>query len=152
MPLDRVLGGKSAGALKKAFGITTVGELISHYPRRYAARGELTDMNTLIDGEAVTILAEVVSVTTRPMQQRRGTIVEVVISDGQTKLSLTFFNQRWREGMFRPGRRGLFAGEVSSYRGKRQLALTLACWIIALQCLQSTGRPRMRKFKKPDVD
>ena len=122
MPLDRVLGGKSAGALKKAFGITTVGELISHYPRRYAARGELTDMKTLIDGEAVTILAEVVSVTTRPMQQRRGTIVEVVISDGQTKLSLTFFNQRWREGMFRPGRRGLFAGEVSSYRGKRQLA------------------------------
>ncbi len=122
MPLDRVLGGKSAGALKKAFGISSVGEFISHYPRRYAARGELTDMNTLVDGEAVTILAEVVSVTTRQMQQRRGTIVEVVISDGSTKLSLTFFNQRWREGMFRPGRRGLFAGEVSSYRGKRQLA------------------------------
>ncbi len=121
-PLDRVLGGKSAGALKKAFGITTVGEFIRHYPRRYAARGELTDMNTLVDGDAVTILAEVVSVTTRPMQQRRGTIVEVVISDGVAKLSLTFFNQRWREGMFRPGRRGLFAGEVSSYRGKRQLA------------------------------
>ena len=121
-PLDRVLGGKSAGALNKAFGITTVGEFTRHYPRRYVARGELTDMNTLVDGDAVTILAEVVSVTTRPMQQRRGTIVEVVISDGVAKLSLTFFNQRWREGMFRPGRRGLFAGEVSSYRGKRQLA------------------------------
>ena len=81
-PLDRVLGGKSAGALNKAFGITTVGEFTRHYPRRYVARGELTDMNTLVDGDAVTILAEVVSVTTRPMQQRRGTIVEVVISDG----------------------------------------------------------------------
>lgn len=120
--LERVLGGKSAGALKKAFGLTTVGELLRHYPRRYVARGELTDMRTLNDGDAVTILAEVVSVTSRPMQQRRGTLVEVVISDGNDKLSLTFFNQRWREGMFRTGRRGLFAGEVSSYRGKRQLS------------------------------
>ena len=120
--LDRVLGGKSAGALKKAFGLTTVGELLRHYPRRYVARGELTDMGTLVDGDAVTILAEVVSVTSRPMQQRRGNLVEVVISDGTDRLSLTFFNQRWREGMFRAGRRGLFAGEVSSYRGKRQLA------------------------------
>lgn len=120
-PLDRVLGGKTAQALTKAFGITTVGELLRHYPRRYQARGELTDMSELVDGEAVTLMAEVVSVTSRPMRQRRGTLVEVIVSDGVERISLTFFNQRWREGMFRTGRRGLFAGEVSTYRGVRQL-------------------------------
>ncbi|MFA7323616.1 MAG: ATP-dependent DNA helicase RecG [Candidatus Nanopelagicales bacterium] len=120
-PLSRVIGGKSAEAVSKALGLTTVGELLRYYPRRYAARGELTDMRTLVDGEAVTLLAEVVSVTSRRMQQRRGTIVEVVVSDGTDRISLTFFNQRWREGVFRTGRRGLFAGEVSTYRGKRQL-------------------------------
>lgn len=78
-------------------------------------------MRTLIDGEAVTLLAEVVSVTSRPMRQRRGNLVEVVVSDGTERISLTFFNQRWREAIFRTGRRGLFAGEVTSYRGKRQL-------------------------------
>lgn len=119
--LDRVLGGKTAAALSKAFGYSTVGELLRHYPRRYVERGELTDMKTLIDGEAVTLLAEVVSVTSRPMRQRRGNLVEVVVSDGSERISLTFFNQRWREAIFRTGRRGLFAGEVSSYRGKRQL-------------------------------
>ncbi|MDO9484561.1 MAG: ATP-dependent DNA helicase RecG [Actinomycetota bacterium] len=119
--LDRVLGGKTATALTKAFGYTSVNDLLRHYPRRYVARGELTDMNTLVDGEAVTLLAEVVSVTSRPMRQRRGTLVEVIVSDGTERISLTFFNQRWREAIFRPGRRGLFAGEVTSYRGKRQL-------------------------------
>ncbi|MDD2857981.1 MAG: ATP-dependent DNA helicase RecG [Candidatus Nanopelagicales bacterium] len=119
--LSQVIGGKSAQAIEKALGLTSVGELLRHYPRRYAARGELTDMRTLVDGEAVTLLAEVVSVTSRPMQQRRGTIVEVVVSDGTERISLTFFNQRWREGTFRTGRRGLFAGVVSTYRGRRQL-------------------------------
>ncbi len=119
--LDRVLGGKTATALTKAFGYTSVGELLRHYPRRYVARGELTDMRTLVDGEAVTLLAEVVSVTSRPMRQRRGNLVEVIVSDGTERISLTFFNQRWREAIFRAGRRGLFAGEVTTYRGKRQL-------------------------------
>ncbi len=32
----------------------------------------------------------------RRMQQRKGSILEVVISDGQGELSLTFFNQAWR--------------------------------------------------------
>lgn len=119
--LDRVLGGKTATALTKAFGYSNVNELLRHYPRRYVARGELTEMRTLVDGEAVTLLAEVVSVTSRPMRQRRGTLVEVIVSDGIERISLTFFNQRWREAIFRTGRRGLFAGEVTTYRGKRQL-------------------------------
>jgi len=71
------------------------------------------------------VLAEVASVNTRPMRQRRGSIFEAVVTDGHGRLTLTFFgrgNQRWMEDRLQPGVRGLFSGQVSSYRGKRQLA------------------------------
>ena len=121
-PLAAVIGGKSAKALEKAFGMVTVEDLLRHYPRRYAERGSLTDLSTLEEGESVTVLAEVEQVTNRPMKQRRGSILEAIVTDGRGRLSLTFFNQAWRERDLRPGRRGLFAGQVSSFRGKRQLA------------------------------
>lgn len=121
-PLDRLIGGRSATALGKAFGMSTAEDLLRHYPRRYAERGELTDLRSLVDGEAVTVLAEVAEVTVRPMRARRGSILEAVVTDGHGSLSLTFFNQKWREGTLKPGQRGLFAGQVSTYRGRRQLA------------------------------
>jgi len=120
--LSAVLGGKTADALRKGLGLQTVDDLLRHYPRRYAERGELTDLSTLQEGEQVTVMAEVTQVTVRPMRQRRGSILEATISDGQTRLSLTFFNQKWRERQLTVGRRGLFAGQLSRFRGAWQLA------------------------------
>jgi ATP-dependent DNA helicase RecG len=120
--LSSALGGRTAQAFGRAFGYTTVGDLLAHYPRRYAPRGELTALETLPLGENVTIVAEVLKVTRRQMKQRRGDIVEATISDGTGTLTLTFFNQGWRENDLRPGRRGVFAGKVGDYKGGRQLA------------------------------
>ena len=120
--LGGVLGGRTATALQKAFGIETVGDLLEHYPRRYARRGELTAIGQLPLGEDVTIVADVVEVRDREMKQRKGSILEVVISDGQGRLNLTFFNQKWRANELRPGLRGIFAGKVGDYRGSYQLA------------------------------
>ena len=119
--LSSILGGRTADAMKKGLGLSTVEDLVRHYPRRYAERGELTDLSTLSEGEQVTVLAEVRKVTVRPMRNRRGTILEAVVTDGRDEMSLTFFNQKWREGQLRVGRRGLFAGQVSQFRGKVQL-------------------------------
>ena len=57
--LEGVVGGKTASALERAFGMRTVGDLLAHYPRRYAQRGELTPIRDLPVGEQVTIVAEV---------------------------------------------------------------------------------------------
>ena len=119
--LDGALGGKTATALQRAFGMRTVGDLLAHYPRRYARRGELTEISSLPVGEPVTIVAEVRRANERRMQNRKGTIFEVIISDGNGELSLTFFNQAWRMKDLRPGRRGIFAGKVGEYRGSKQL-------------------------------
>jgi ATP-dependent DNA helicase RecG len=120
--LSTALGGRTAQAIEKAFGFATVGDLLAHYPRRYARRGELTALSELTIDESVTIVAEVRSVTERPMRAKRGSILEVVISDGHGHLTLTFFNQAWRARELRPGMRGIFAGKVGEYRGARQLA------------------------------
>jgi ATP-dependent DNA helicase RecG len=120
--LSGALGGRTAQAVERAFGYRTVGEMLGHYPRRYAMRGELTALASLPLDENVTIVAEVLEVRVRDMRQRRGSILEAKISDGTGILTLTFFNQKWRENDLRPGRRGIFAGKVGDYKGVRQLA------------------------------
>ncbi|MFZ2228704.1 MAG: ATP-dependent DNA helicase RecG [Candidatus Nanopelagicaceae bacterium] len=117
-----VVGDRTARALESGLGARTVADLLRHYPRRYAVRGELTDISKLKAEDEVTILAEVFSTNARPLHGRKGTILEVVVTDGTSKLSLTFFNQAWRERELRVGRQGLFAGKVGIFNGKRQLS------------------------------
>ncbi|GIF50892.1 ATP-dependent DNA helicase RecG [Asanoa ferruginea] len=121
-PLKKLLGDKTAKALDKHLDLRTVGDLIYHFPRRYDERGEHTDIRSLSVGEDVTVLGQVRRATTRPMRQRSGKLLEVLVEDGAGGvLTLTFFNQAWRERDLRPGRWGLFAGKVTEFRGKRQL-------------------------------
>lgn len=120
--LVSVLGDRTAKALELGIAAKTVADLLRHYPRRYEVRGELTDISTLKVEDEVTILAEVFSVNARRLQGRKGTILEVVVTDGSAKISLTFFNQPWRERDLRVGRQGLFAGKVGLFNGKRQLS------------------------------
>jgi len=106
--------------LEKSFGMTTVNELLRHYPRRYVVRGELTDISKLLADDEVTILAQIEAVNLRRANGKN--ILEVVVTDGSANLSLTFFNQAWREKDLKAGRVGLFAGKVGVFKGKRQLS------------------------------
>lgn len=120
-PLRAVLGGRTANVLIEALDLHTVGDLLRHYPRRYAQHGDLTDLASLQQGEHVTVLAEIAKVIARPMRKRRGKLLEVTVTDGRGSLVLTFFNQQWRERELRPGRQGLFAGKVTVFQRTRQL-------------------------------
>ncbi|EIE97937.1 ATP-dependent DNA helicase RecG [Saccharomonospora glauca] len=121
--LTDVVGARTANALASALDLHTVGDLLRHYPRRYAQRGELTDIAGLEIGEHVTVLARIESTTKKPMRTRKGSILEVTITDGSRRLTCAFFgNQTWRERELRPGRTGLFAGKVTAFRRSLQLA------------------------------
>lgn len=123
--LERAFDKRTATALGK-LGLTTVGDLLGHYPRRYADPGALSDIAALEVGEHVTILARVEQATVRPMRNRKGALMEVVVTDGTSRLSLTFFGKH-RGSLFNhekrlvPGAKGLFTGTVGLYRGTRQL-------------------------------
>ena len=120
--LDRVLGDKTAKSFAKNLGLVSVADLLQHYPRRYSSRGELTPITNLPIGESVSIVAEVVDARERRTKGRVSHILEVRITDGSGFLSLTFFNQAWRQKSLVPGTRGLFAGKIGEYQGKLQLA------------------------------
>jgi ATP-dependent DNA helicase RecG len=120
--LSGVIGDRTAKVFADLYGYRTVGDLLGHLPRRYLVRGELSNIAELNEGDEVTILAEVHSVAVRRFQARKGNLLEVVVTDGTAKLSLTFFNQAWREKDLRVGRQGLFAGKVGIFNQKRQLS------------------------------
>lgn len=120
--LINVVGDRTAKVLNTVFGHITIADLLHHYPRRYLVRGELSDIAELAEGDEVTVLAEIFSSSSRKLQGRKGSILEVIVTDGSAKMSLTFFNQAWREKELRIGRQGLFAGKVGVFNGKRQLA------------------------------
>ena len=125
-PLARVLGPRTAKPLESIFGLRTVGDLLRHYPRRYYTRGELTDLSSLREGDHVTVLARIDHVSMHPMRHggpnSRG---EVIVTDGRAKLVLTFFfrsqKSQWPFRRLAPGMVGMFAGTVSSFRGRLQL-------------------------------
>jgi len=140
-PLTQPLGKKAADTLEKVLGLCTVGDLLRHYPRRYYTRGELTPLDSLAEGDHVTVLARVASSgingpsgmtpgQARGMQARsraRGqkapvSRLEVIVTDGTGKLQLTFFaGVGFHAKQLPQGTLALFAGTVSSFRGRRQL-------------------------------
>ena len=120
-PLRDAVGAKTADALAEKLDLQTVGDLLHHYPRRYAKRGEVSDLGGLELGEHVTVAAKVERASERPMRNKRGKMLEVTVTDGRNRLQLTFFNQAWRSRYLTVGRWGLFSGKVGEFRGKFQL-------------------------------
>ncbi|PRY45691.1 ATP-dependent DNA helicase RecG [Geodermatophilus tzadiensis] len=119
-PLSRVLGPKTATAMAESLELHTVRDLLRHYPRRYARRGEMTRLDDLQVGDRVTVLAQVRRVTTRKMRNRPGSLTEVTVGDGAGEMQLVFFNRK--HGNLREGAWGLFAGTVGEYRRTKQFA------------------------------
>jgi ATP-dependent DNA helicase RecG len=121
-PLDRNVGGKTAEAMAE-LDLHTVGDLLDHIPRRYVERGELTSLDELVVGETVTIQAEVVRVSGRQIRHKLHKL-DVVVSDGRGTLTVTFFNQHWRDKQLKPGTRHLFAGKVDVFGRNKVRQLT----------------------------
>ncbi|HEX6246582.1 MAG TPA: ATP-dependent DNA helicase RecG [Nocardioidaceae bacterium] len=124
------VAGKHASKIEKAFGYQTVGELLRHYPRRYVTKGSLSDLESLVEGDHVTVIAEVVSVRKHTYRDRRtgrdAYRLEVEVSTGDRVLMLTFFDKRkhladWRAQKITPGMHGVFAGKVGRFRNNWQL-------------------------------
>jgi ATP-dependent DNA helicase RecG len=122
-PLSKAVGGRTAKPMAEALDLHTVGDLLRHYPRRYLEPTELTDFDRLPVDEIVSLVAEVLTANARRMASRRGSLLDVVVTDGHGRLHLTFFRTvPYHQKRLTPGRRVLLTGKVSSYRGQRQLA------------------------------
>ncbi|MGV9196668.1 ATP-dependent DNA helicase RecG [Arcanobacterium canis] len=123
--LERFLGKKTASAFEK-LNIITVADLLLHIPFRLAHRGQLMSIERVSEGQSVTVIGSVMNSTLRPMNARRGFLLNVVISDGMRDLLLTFFAKnprplKFHESRLQPGTVAVFSGTISIYRGALQL-------------------------------
>ena len=128
MAVDRLsgVGPKKLSSLK-SMGLTSLYDLLTHYPRRYVDRSKERRIADLRIGEEALVLGRVRSVSQRRTQNRR-TIVTADVRDDSGTIRCTFFNQPWREKQLSgaPGDGGssvevaLF-GKVEDFRGQRQM-------------------------------
>ncbi|WP_236671493.1 ATP-dependent DNA helicase RecG [Streptomyces sp. 7-21] len=105
-------------------GLRTVADLLHHYPRRYAERGELTRLADLPLDEHVTVVAEIADARLLTYNRGKGQRLEVTLTDGSGRLRLVFFGRavHHHKRELLPGRRGMFAGKVSVFNRTLQLA------------------------------
>ena len=120
--LVSLIGDKTAKPLEATLDLRTAGDLLRHYPRRYAERGRLTGFAELQVGEHATVFAEVTKCTGRKLRPKLfKTDITVKDEDGRT-MTMAVFNRPWIEKDLRAGRRAFFAGKVEVFNRKVQLA------------------------------
>ncbi|KND42297.1 ATP-dependent DNA helicase RecG [Streptomyces stelliscabiei] len=128
-PLKNSLGAATAKVMAEHLGLHTVGDLLHHYPRRYEERGQLTHLADLPMDEHVTVVAQVADArlhtfASAKAPRGKGQRLEVTITDGSGRLQLVFFGHGVHKPHkdLLPGTRALFAGKVSVFNRRLQLA------------------------------
>ncbi|HET9500457.1 MAG TPA: ATP-dependent DNA helicase RecG [Marmoricola sp.] len=132
-PLTAVTGKaeKHAKKIIRATGMRTVGDLLGLYPRAYVAKGSLSDLGELVEGDVLSLVGRITHSQLKPYQDRRThreayrTEVRIEAEDGA--LALTYFDKQrntalWRaEKELRVGRVGMFSGRLKWFNGHWQL-------------------------------
>jgi ATP-dependent DNA helicase RecG len=123
-PLKKTLGPATAKVLGEQLGLHTTGDLLHHYPRRYEERGRLTRLDDLPLDEDVTVVAQVADARVHTFNGGRGKRLELTITDGTGRLQLVFFGRGVHKPHqeLPPGSRAMFAGRVSVFNRRLQLA------------------------------
>jgi ATP-dependent DNA helicase RecG len=116
--LEKVSARKAAQL--EQWGVESVLDLLTTFPRRYIDRTKKADVSGLEVGSEAAVLAEVQRVRTRPARNRR-TVVTITVRDDTGAMDVVFFNQPWRAKQLLEGTEAIFWGKVGDYRGTRQM-------------------------------
>jgi len=119
--LERIkgIGEKSKKALE-SFGISSVLDLLETYPRRYIDRSNMATLSTMELGVESLVMVRVVQ--SKSMRTKNGRVmVTITVGDDTGKMSLTFFNQAWREKQLQPGMEVAVFGKPEMYRNYLQM-------------------------------
>jgi len=113
-------GPPASVVLEDSLGITTVRQLLHHYPRMHIDRTRTFPIRDLKPGRQATVLALVYKVNKRLTRQKK-TLVTLVLYDGTGYLDIPYFNQPWKATQFTPGEEVSAGGIVEIRGGRRQL-------------------------------
>jgi ATP-dependent DNA helicase RecG len=106
------VGAKKAEKLAK-LGISTVGELLEHFPWRYEDRREVSKISDLKPGIETTFFGRVIRTGGRPYK--------VVVADGSGAIELIFFNSQYIPAMLKKDKDYVFYGKPQIFNTSLQI-------------------------------
>ena len=115
------IGPARAKSLEK-LGITTLGELISWFPRRYEDRSAVRRIADLEAGESACVEAMIASPPTLSHIRKGMDLIKVRAVDESGVLDVTFFNQTWLKDNLHQGQTYLFYGRAEGNLLRKQMA------------------------------
>ncbi len=101
----------------RGMGISSVGDLLSHYPRGYEDRGNIINIT---DGDGTQKCAYLLTVATQPRSVRikgRMSLTKFRAYDDSATCEITFFNQDYLKNTFIPGNTYRFYGKIEKKGG-----------------------------------
>lgn len=103
--------GSVLGANLAKLGITTIGDLVNHYPRRYDDFSQLLPIRAMRPGP-VTVRGQIERIASRRARGRKMSITEAIISDSTGTVKCIWFNQPFLAKTYPIGTEVLVAGEL----------------------------------------
>ena len=110
--------GEARAKLLNRLGIYELKDLITYYPRTYEDRSIPKKIEELVDGEEALIEVMPVTRVSEIRIRRNMTILKMNARDDTGVCQMTWFNQSYLKGMFKPGEYYKFYGKVSK-KGNR---------------------------------
>ena len=121
IPLSRLKGiGPKKESSLHSLDIFSVLDILTYFPRRYIDRTNEAKVSALHVGEEGMILVEVLNVYKQKTRNRRS-IVTATVTDQTGNVTLTFFNQPWREKQLKVGSEVIIFGKLDQYRGEYRM-------------------------------
>ena len=122
-PLTVLRGvGPEHASLYQRVGLSTLRDLLLHFPRRYDNYSKMKTINRLEYGEECSVIAAVAQARVHRIRGGQSTVFKVVLSDTTGMLEVSFFNQPYLANKLTPGRQIVISGRVSQYLGRVTLA------------------------------
>lgn len=97
----------------KRLNISTVRDLLYHFPSRYEDYSHVYRIAELEPNQDATVQGEVYEVTGRKTWRRTYYVTEAVITDGEDSIRAVWWNQPYLKNTLRPGLKANFSGKVS---------------------------------------
>lgn len=113
--------GEARAKLLNRLGIYELKDLITYYPRTYEDRSIPKKIEELVDGEEALIEVMPVTRVNEVRIRRNMTILKMNARDDTGVCQMTWFNQSYLKGMFKPGEYYKFYGKVSKKGNKVEM-------------------------------
>ncbi|MEY2460995.1 MAG: ATP-dependent helicase RecG, partial [Acidimicrobiaceae bacterium] len=116
------VGPERAKALADAFGIESVLDLVTHYPRRHLDLSKMKSIRDARPDDQVWVFGRIVGTNVVRGYGKVKPRFEARIADDSGQMKVTFFNQAWRAKQFPVGSEALFFGKIKLFRGTKSMS------------------------------